>query len=103
MIELQIDGDKYDLDDDLRQRVRDEIGGLDRYLDSLDGGHVTLSWEGGTGELTRVSAQVWGGGHRFEASDTDRVAVTAVDRTHHELETQIRREHGKKISGSDHR
>lgn len=101
MIELQIDSDGYDLDDALRQRIRDRIGGVDRYMDSLDSGHVTLSWEGGTGEQTRVSAQVWGAGHRFEASDTDRDAVTAVDRTHHELETQIRREHGKELSRRD--
>lgn len=101
MIQIQIDAHGYDLDDDLRRRVEEKFGGLDRYMNTLDRGHVTTSWEGGVGERTRVSAQVSGGGHHFEASDTDRDAMTAFDRTHHELETQIRREHDKEISSRD--
>lgn len=103
MIELEIDSHDYDLDDDLRQRINDKIGGLDTYMNTLDRGHVTVSWDGGHGERTEVRAQVSGPGHRFEGSDTDRDAVTAVDQTHHKLETQIRREHGKQISERDHR
>ena len=103
MMKIQIDGDGYELDDSLRERVEDKIGGLDRYMNSLDRGHVTVSWDGGPGEETCVRAQVWGPGHRFEASDTDRDPVTAVDRTHHELETQIRREHDKELSKRDRR
>ncbi len=102
MIQLQIDGDGYDLDDDLRRHIEDKIGGLHRFMNTLDRGHVTVSWEGGAGERTKVSAQVWGGGHRFEASDTDRDAVTAVNRAYHELETQIRRKDGKEIAARDH-
>lgn len=103
MIKLEIDGDGYDATDDLKQRVQDKIGKLDEYMSSLDRGHVTVSWEGGKNEQTKVRAQVWGPGHRFEASDTDWHAVTAVDKTHHELETQIRRQHGKELSERDHR
>ena len=103
MIRLQIDAEHYELDDALRQRVEDKLGELDTYMSSLDQGHVTVSWDGGPGEQTRVRAQVWGRGRRFEASDTDRDATTAVDRTHHKLATQIRREHGKEIAARDGR
>ena len=102
MIELQIDADGYDLDADLRQRISDKIGALDTYLDSLDTGHVTVSWGGDKRAETAIRAQVRGPGHHFEASDIDRDPTTAVDRTHHKLETQIRREHGKEISERDH-
>ena len=101
VIKLTVDGDKYDIGDDLRSRIEDNFGGLDKYLNSLDRGHVTVAWEGGPNEQTSVRAQVWGPGHRFEAADTDRQATTAVDKTHHKLETQIRREHGKEISERD--
>jgi ribosomal subunit interface protein len=103
MIELQIDGDKYDLAGDVRSHIEDRIGGLDEYMDTLESGHVTVSWEGGKNEQTQVRAQVWGPGHHFEASDTDWQAVSAVDKTRHKLETQIRREHNKEISERDRR
>ncbi|MBG7604861.1 MAG: ribosome-associated translation inhibitor RaiA [Actinobacteria bacterium] len=103
MIRLQIDTEGYDLDQDLKTRIEDHIGGLDEYMDSLDRGHVTVSWEGGTNEQTRIRAQVWGPGHKFEASDTDWNATTAVDQAGHKLATQIRRQHGKEISERDRR
>jgi ribosomal subunit interface protein len=103
VIKLEIDSSGYDLDDDLRQRIEDKFGGLDTCLDSLATGHVTVSWDGGKGEETAVRAQVRGPGHHFEASDSDRDPTTAVDKTHHQLETQIRREHGKEISERDPR
>ena len=101
MIELEIAAEHYDLDKDLKDRIESHIGGLDEYMDSLDRGHVTVSWEGGPNEQTMVRAQVWGPGHKFEASDTDWHAITAVDKSSHKLETQIRRQHGKEISERD--
>jgi len=101
-IKLTIDGDKYDIGDDLRSRIEGKIGGLDEYMNSLDRGHVAVAWEGGPNEQTSVRAQVWGPGDKFEASDTDWHATTAVDMAHHKLETQIRRKHGKDISERDH-
>jgi ribosomal subunit interface protein len=98
VIKLTVDGDKYDIADDLRSRIERKFSGLDEYMNSLDRGHVTVAWVGGHNQQTSVRAQVWGPGHRFEASDTDRHAITAVDKTHRKLETQIRREHGKDIS-----
>ena len=102
VIRLEIDTEGYDLDKDLKTRIEDKIGGLDEYMNNLDRGHVTISWEGGPNEQTRVRAQVWGPGHKFEASDTDWHSEKAVDQAQHKLETQIRRQHGKEISERDH-
>ena len=99
---MEIDTEHYDLSDDLKQRIQDKIAGLDEYMDTLDRGHVTVSWEGGPNEQTRIRAQVWGPGQKFDASDTDWKAVTAIDKTHSKLESQIRRVHEKSISERDH-
>lgn len=101
MIKLEIDVEDYELSDDLKERLQDRIGGLDEFMNTLDEGHVTVAWEGGPNEETRVSAQVWGGGHKFEASDVDWKGVTAVDKTRSKLESQIRKSHGKEISERD--
>ena len=45
MIKLEIDSVGYDLDDDLRSRIIDRIGGLDEFMDGLKEGHVAVSWE----------------------------------------------------------
>jgi ribosomal subunit interface protein len=103
MIRLQIESEGYDVDDGLRSRIQDKLGDLDTYLAALDRGHVVLSWDGRSGGETRVRAQLSGPGHHFEASDTHRDAATAVDRTRHRLEAQIRREHDKEISQRDRR
>ena len=99
---MEIDTEHYDLSDDLKQRIQSKIAGLDEFMDTLDRGHVTVSWEGGPNEQTRIRAQVWGPGHQFDASDTDWKAITAIDKTHSELESQIRRAHEKSISERDH-
>ncbi len=57
MIKLEIDTANYDLDDDLRNRIVDRIGGLDEFMNSLDEGHVKIAWEGGPGEKTKMSAE----------------------------------------------
>ena len=101
MISLEIGTEDYDLDSDLKSRIEDRIGGLDEFMDSLDKGHVVVSWEGGPNEQTRVRARVWGPGHEFEASDTDWKPVKAIDQTRQKLESQIRREHEKQISERD--
>ena len=101
MIKLEIDTEDYDLDSDLKSRIKDRIGGLDEFMDTLDEGHVTVSWEGGHNEQTRVRAQVWGPGHKFEGSDTDWKAKKAIDQTRQKLESQIRRAHEKQISERD--
>lgn len=101
MIKLEIDADSYDLDSDLKSRIEDRIGGLDEFMDTLDEGHVTVSWEGGPNEQTKIRAQVWGPGHKFEGSDTDWKAKKAIDQTRQKLESQIRREHEKQISERD--
>ena len=101
MIKLEIDADSYDLDSDLKSRIEDRIGGLDEFMDTLDEGHVTVSWEGGHNEQTSIRAQVWGPGHKFEASDTDWKPVKAIDQTRQNLESQIRRAHEKQISERD--
>ena len=101
MIQLEIDTEHYDLSDDLRKRINDRIGGLDEFMNTLEEGHVTVSWEGGQNEQTKVRAQVWGGGHRFDGSDTDWKPVTAIDKTREKLESQIRREHSKEDRGHD--
>jgi ribosomal subunit interface protein len=95
VIKLEIGTEDYDLDDDLKSRIQDRIGGLDEFMDTLDRGHVTVSWEGGPNEQTRIRAQVSGPGHKFEGSDTDWKAQTAVDATRRKLESQIRRAHDK--------
>jgi ribosomal subunit interface protein len=101
MLKLEIDADDYDLSDDLKSRIEDRIGGLDEFMDALDEGHVTVSWEGGSHEQTKVDAQVWGGGHKFDSSDTDWKPVKAIDQTRQKLESQIRREHGKELRSRD--
>lgn len=98
MIQLKIDGQGYDLYDELRDEIHAKIGELDEHMDSLQTGHVTVSWEGGKDEQTKIHAQLWGSGHRFEASDIDRTAIVAVDNTGHKLATQIRREHRKDVA-----
>lgn len=103
MINLEIDVEGYDLSNDLKARIQDRIGGLDEFMDTLDGGHVTVAWEGGSNEETRVSAQVWGGGNKFDASDVDWKPVTAVDKTRSKLESQIKKVHDKAISERDRR
>jgi ribosomal subunit interface protein len=103
MIKLDIDSGKYDLDGELRNRIIDRIGGLDEFMNTLEEGHVVVSWEGGTNEQTRVSAEVWGEGHHFDASDTDRKPATAIDKTREKLESQITREHSKELDKRDHR
>jgi len=102
MIELEIDGDGYALDDRMKDEIEAKIGGLDAHMDSLQQGHVTVSWEGGTDEQTKVSAHIWGSGHRFDASDIDWTPMAAVDKTGHKLATQIRREHRKEVSRHRH-
>lgn len=101
MIKLQIDGDKYDLPSDLRSQIEESIGGLDEYMNTLESGHVTVAWDGGTNKRTKIHAQLWGPGHTFEGHDTDWHPSTALHKTRHKLETQIRREHGKEISERD--
>lgn len=98
---MEIDTEHYDLSDDLKQRIQQKIAGLDKYMDTLDRGHVSVSWEGGTNEQTKIRAQVWGPGQHFDVSDTDWKAETAIDETHSELESQIRRAHEKSISQRD--
>lgn len=97
MIKVKIETEDYELSDDLRSRIEAKIGGLDEYMNTLEEGHVTISWEGGSGEQTRVRAQVWGKEHKFDGSDTDWKPVTAIDQTKEKLETQIRREHSKDL------
>jgi ribosomal subunit interface protein len=99
---MEIDTEGYDLSDDLKKRIQDKIAGLDEFMDTLDRGHVTVSWEGGPNEQTRIRAQLWGPDHQFDASDTDWKAVTAIDKTHSKLESQIRRVHEESISKRDH-
>ena len=101
MIELEIDADSYDLSDELKSRIEDRIGGLDEFMNTLTEGHVTVSREGGPNEQTKVRAQVWGGGHKFEGSDTDWKPVKAIDQTRQKLESQIRREHSKESDSHD--
>lgn len=103
MIKLKIDTVDYDLDGDLRDRIIDRIGGLDEFMSDLTEGHVTVAWEGGTHEQTKVSAEVWGGGHRFDGSDTDWKPVTAIDQTRQKLESQISGEHSKESDRDHHR
>jgi ribosomal subunit interface protein len=102
MIELEIDGDGYALDDRTRDDIELKIGGLDAHMESLQHGHVTVSWEGGPNEQTKVSAHIWGSGHRFDASDVDRNALIAVDNACNKLATQIRREHRKEVAKRRH-
>ena len=101
MIKLEIDSLEYELDDDLRSRIIDRIGGLDEFMNGLEKGHVAVSWEGGSHEQTRISAEVWGGGHNFDASDTDWKPVKAIDQTRQKLESQITREHAKELKSRD--
>jgi ribosomal subunit interface protein len=102
MIELKIDGQGYELDDELKDEIQGKFGGLDEHMDSLQSGHVTVSWEGGPDEQTKVHAKLWGAGHRFDASDTDWSSMTAVDNVGHKLATQIRREHRKDVAEHRH-
>jgi ribosomal subunit interface protein len=98
MLDVLVSSPGYELDDALHQHVTESFGALDEFMDTLGDVRVTFAWEGGDGEQTRVQAQVSAPGHHFEASYTDWKATAAADRTHRELETQIRREHGKRIS-----
>ena len=59
---------------------------------------MTFTWEDGHGEQTKVHAQTSAPGHHFEASDTDWKAEKAADRTRRELESQLRRQHRKRIT-----
>ena len=45
MIQLEIDTEHYDLSDDLRKRINDRIGGLDEFMNTLERGHMTGSWD----------------------------------------------------------
>ena len=47
VIKLEIDCEHYELDEDLRNRIENRIGGLDEFMNSLADGDVTVSWEGG--------------------------------------------------------
>jgi ribosome-associated translation inhibitor RaiA len=102
MIELKIDGQGYELYDELGDEIHAKIGELDERMDSLQTGHVPVSWEGGKDEQTKIHAQLWGSGHRFEASDIDRTAIAAVDKTGHKVAAQIRREHRKNVARHRH-
>jgi ribosomal subunit interface protein len=99
---MEISAEGYDLSGGLKQRIQDKIGGLDEFMNTLDRGHVTVSWEGGPNEQTKIRAQLWGPGHKFDASDTDWNAATAIDKTHSKLESQIRRAHEETNSKRDH-
>jgi len=103
VLNVEIATEGYELTDDLRQRVVDKFGALGNYMRGLEQVHVSFAWSGGKGERTSVRAQADGGGHRFEASATEWKAMTALDKTQHELETQIRREKFKEIDKRDHR
>jgi ribosomal subunit interface protein len=103
VIKLEIGTEDYDLSDELRSRIEDRIGGLDEFMDTLDRGRVTVSWEGGKNEQTRVRAELSGPDHEFKGSDTDWKAQTAVDATRRKLESQIRRAHDKQKSERDRR
>ena len=102
MIELKIDGQGYELSDEVKDEIEAKIGGLDDHMAGLQSGHVTVTWEGGADEQTKVHAQLWGAGHRFDASDIDWNPVAAVDKTGHKLATQIRREHRKDVAKHRH-
>lgn len=102
MIALKIDGQGYELTDELKDEINAKIGGLDEHMESLDTGHITLSWEGGKEGETKIHAQLWGAGHRFEASDVDRTAFIALDNVGQKLATQIRREHRKDVAKHRH-
>lgn len=98
VIKLDIDAHGYDVSEELHGRIEDWIGKLDEFMARLDRGHVNLRHEGGSKDLTNVRVQLWGPGHQFEASSTDRDAIRAVDKTRHALQTQIRRAHDKERS-----
>ncbi|MBB3062751.1 MULTISPECIES: ribosome hibernation-promoting factor, HPF/YfiA family [Microbulbifer] len=103
MIELEINAENYDLTDDLKKHIEEKFGGLDEYLNTLERARIAVSWEGGENEQSRVSTQVWGPGHQFDASDIDWQAITAIDKAHHKLLKQIRREHSREISERNRR
>ncbi len=98
MIDITISSPGYDLDDAVAQHVTESYGGLDEFMDTLQGVHVTFAWEGGPGEQTKVHARTSAPGRHFEASSTDRAPEKAAEVARRELEAQIRREHGKRIS-----
>lgn len=102
MIKLEIDSVQYELDDDLRSRITDRIGSLDEFMNSLDQGHVAVAWEGGPNEQTRVSVEIWGGGHHFDASDTAWKALEAIDKTRKKLESQITSKHSRELKQRNH-
>jgi ribosome-associated translation inhibitor RaiA len=102
MIELKIDGQGYELNDELNDEIHAKIGTLDEHMEALQGGHVTISWEGGPDGQTKVHAKVWGSGHSFDASDVDWSSMATVDQVGHKLATQIRREHRKDVADRRH-
>jgi ribosome-associated translation inhibitor RaiA len=102
VIALDIDAHGHHLSTELEQRIEGWIGKLDEFMARIDRGHVAVTQEGGRKELTTVRVQLWGPGRHFEASNTDRDAIKAVDRTRHALESQLRRAHDKELS-SRHR
>ena len=101
MLNVEINAKGYELSDELRQRADDKFGALDKYDDKLEQVRVTFAWHGGKGEQTSVRAEASGGGDHFDASVTDWKAESALDKTEHDLETQIRRAHEKQISERD--
>ncbi|WP_193165030.1 HPF/RaiA family ribosome-associated protein [Microbulbifer hainanensis] len=103
MIKLEISAEQYNLSGELKGRILERFGGLDEYMNTLHRGRVAVSWDGDDSKQTKVSAQVWGPGHEFEASDIEWDADTAITKAHHKLETQIRREHKKELDKRNHR
>ncbi|MGI9242282.1 MAG: HPF/RaiA family ribosome-associated protein [Verrucomicrobiales bacterium] len=102
MLDVTVTADDYELSGELRRTAIEKIGALDEYMKGIQTAHVVFSWEGGPGKQTSVHAQVDGGGHRFEASDIDWEALTALDKTRHELASQLRRQKSKEIDARDH-
>ena len=98
---MEIDTEGYDLSDELKSRIHDRIGGLDEFMNTLDRGRVTVSWEGGPNEQTKIRAQVSGPGQQFDGSDVNWKAETAIDKTRSKLESQIKEAHNKRISKRD--
>jgi ribosome-associated translation inhibitor RaiA len=103
MLDVTISSPGYEVDEALHQLVTESYGGLDEFMDTLQSVRVTFAWEGGHGEQTKVHAQTSAPGHRFEASYTDWKAEKAAEKARRELEAQIRREHGKRITARHHR
>jgi hypothetical protein len=88
MINVAIETKGYALDDDLRGRATDRIGGLDEFMDMLDEGRVTFSRDDGANEQTTVFAEVRGGS-------------PSMSGTGRKLESQIRRRHSQQRGSHD--